>query len=104
MRLNASQIITIENTAKAVLGEAAKVWLYGSRLNDQGAGGDIDLLIESPLRGSLMDRARIKYMIESALQLPVDVMTVQTGQSPSPFEVIARAKAVPLTRAQERAA
>jgi predicted nucleotidyltransferase len=73
MRLTSHQIATIESTAKAVLGEDAKVWLYGSRLNDQSAGGDIDLLVEAQRRGSLMDRARFKYLVESSLQLPVDV-------------------------------
>jgi hypothetical protein len=42
MRLTSAQITTIESTAKALLGEGAKVWLYGSRLDDQAAGGDID--------------------------------------------------------------
>ena len=100
MRLTSAQIATIESTAKALLGEDAKVWLYGSRLDDQAAGGDIDLLIESPHKGSLMARARFKCLIENALHLPVDVMMVQTGQAPSPFEVIARAKAVALTTPQ----
>jgi hypothetical protein len=45
MRLTSAQITTIESTAKALLGEGAKVWLYGSRLDDQAAGGDIDLLL-----------------------------------------------------------
>jgi hypothetical protein len=44
-----------------------------------------------------MDRARFKYQVESTLQLPVDVLMVQTGQNASPFETIARSKAVELT-------
>ena len=104
MRLTSHQIATIESTAKAVLGEGAKVWLYGSRLNDQSAGGDIDLLVESQRKGSLMDRARFKYLVESSLQLPVDVLMVQAGQAPSPFEAIARSKAVALTTARGQAA
>jgi hypothetical protein len=48
-----------------------------------------------------MDRARFKFHVENALQLPVDVLMVQIGQKASPFETIARAKAVSLTMHQE---
>lgn len=97
MRLTPAQIDTIKSTAIAVLGEGVQVWLYGSRLDEQRRGGDVDLLIESARKASVMDRARFKYQVETALQLPFDVMIVQTGQTASPFETIARAKAVALT-------
>jgi predicted nucleotidyltransferase len=97
MRLTPAQIDTINSTATAVLGQGVQVWLYGSRLDDQRRGGDVDLLIESARQTTVMDRARFKYQVESALQLPVDVLMVQTGQSASPFETIARSKAVALT-------
>jgi hypothetical protein len=51
-----------------------------------------------------MDRARFKYLVESSLQLPVDMLMVQAGQAPNPFEAIARSKAVALTTAQGQAA
>lgn len=97
MRLTPAQIDTIKCTATSVLGEGVQVWLYGSRLDDQRRGGDVDLLIESARQANVMDRARFKYLVESALQLPVDVLMVQTGQFASPFETIARSKAVSLT-------
>jgi hypothetical protein len=43
MRLTPTQIDTIKSTAQAVLGEGAQVWLYGSRLDDQRKGGDLDI-------------------------------------------------------------
>ena len=97
MRLTPAQIATIQSTAQAVLGGDAQVWLYGSRLNDQRKGGDIDLLIESSQKVSIMNRAKIKYQVETALQLPVDILMVQTGQAASPFETIARKRAMSLT-------
>ena len=48
-----------------------------------------------------MDRALIKYRLETALALPVDVMAVAIeGTTPSAFESIARKKAVLLTTAK----
>ena len=96
MRLSPTQIDCIVSTAQSVLGPKAMVWLYGSRLDDQRKGGDVDLLIESTQKPTWMDRALIKYRVESSLQLPVDVLAVQHGQPASPFETIARAHAVPL--------
>jgi uncharacterized protein len=97
MRLTPAQIDTIKSTAQAVLGEGAQVWLYGSRLDDQRKGGDIDLLIETSKKASVMTRAKIKYQVEAALQLPVDILMVQTGHTVSPFAAIARKRAVSLT-------
>ncbi len=49
MRLTPTQIDTINSTAQAVLGQGARVTLFGSRVDDQARGGDVDLMIEVPL-------------------------------------------------------
>jgi len=100
MRLTPTQIDTINSTAQAVLGERARVWLYGSRLDDDLRGGDNDLLIESVPKASVMDKARIKYQLETALALPVDVLAAAIGGESSTFEAIVRKKAVLLTTAK----
>ena len=46
MRLTPTQIDTIHSTTQAVLGEGAKLTLFGSRVDDQARGGDVDLMIE----------------------------------------------------------
>ncbi len=49
MRLTSRQSqIICENAAK-YFGPNAHIWLFGSRMDDQAKGGDIDLYIESPL-------------------------------------------------------
>ncbi len=48
MRLNNSQIHAIKQTAQLLLGDDARVTLFGSRTNDALRGGDIDLLFETP--------------------------------------------------------
>ena len=46
MRLTPAQIDTIKSTAQAVLGEGAQVTLFGSRVDDDKKGGDVDLMVE----------------------------------------------------------
>jgi predicted nucleotidyltransferase len=47
MRLTPDQIAAIKQTAHAVLGDGARVILFGSRVDDTKKGGDIDLLFET---------------------------------------------------------
>lgn len=46
MRLNDSQIAAIRRVVAEQAGEEAQVRLFGSRLNDQAKGGDVDLLVQ----------------------------------------------------------
>lgn len=55
MRLSQDQVQAIKFTAQTVLGNDARVTLFGSRTDDHRRGGDIDLLFETPHR--LHDRA-----------------------------------------------
>ena len=47
MRLNNDQVQAIKQAAQRVLGDDARVTLFGSRTNDALRGGDIDLLFET---------------------------------------------------------
>lgn len=47
MRLSAAQQQLIKNTVDRVLQTASQVWLFGSRVDDNLRGGDIDLFIET---------------------------------------------------------
>lgn len=48
MRLTPDQVQAIKFAAQTVLGDDARVTLFGSRTDDQRRGGDIDLLFETP--------------------------------------------------------
>ena len=90
MRLTKEQIHTINQTVSRLAGAKALVHLFGSRLNDQAKGGDIDLLIESDLALSLMQRAKIKMELESQLGLPVDIVSKVRGNVATAFQIIAQ--------------
>jgi predicted nucleotidyltransferase len=47
MRLTNQQRTIIRKTAAETFGAEANVWLFGSRVDDNKRGGDIDLLIET---------------------------------------------------------
>ncbi len=48
MRLAQDQVQAIKSVARRVLGDDARVILFGSRTDDRQRGGDIDLLFETP--------------------------------------------------------
>jgi len=93
MRLKKEQVNTIVKICRTIAGENSTVWLYGSRLDDNRHGGDIDVLIESPLPVTLMQRARIKLILEQQLNLPVDVLVNHPKREENAFISMIRPKA-----------
>ena len=96
MRLTPDQCHLILTTVRRHVPGSHRVLLYGSRLDDQVRGGDVDLLIESDTVVPILQRARIKNELEDRLHLPIDLIALQPGQATSPFQTIALAQAVPL--------
>ena len=47
MRLTENQRQSIKSAVTSVIGEESRIWLFGSRVDDNKRGGDIDLLIET---------------------------------------------------------
>lgn len=94
MRLKTEQIINIIEIVQAITHHPFQIRLFGSRLDDEAKGGDVDLLIETPHLLGLLQKAQLKNALESRLNLPVDLLIVQTGQKLSPFQQIAFEKSV----------
>lgn len=65
MRITPQQVQITKNTVDRVLGNANKVWLFGSRTNDNQRGGDIDLLIETD--AIIINRAAVLCRLYGAL-------------------------------------
>jgi predicted nucleotidyltransferase len=94
MRLTPAQIDTIQSTVHAVLGEAAQVTLFGSRVNDQQKGGDVDLYVETA-QPDLMKKIRCKVSLQDQLDLPVDLIVKPHGDC-SPIAMIAKQEGIRL--------
>lgn len=95
MRLTARQIDIVRATVQDVA-RGADVWLFGSRLDERRRGGDVDLLVRSKPPLDLLRRARLKYQLEQALGLPVDVTVAGQDAEPGPFARLAMAEGVKL--------
>ncbi len=99
MRLSTTQTRLILHCIHQQFGADASVMLFGSRLDDTARGGDVDLLVESATRATLHQRALVTMRLENALELPVDIVTLQRGTPGSAFARIARSRARPLENA-----
>jgi len=94
MRLTKNQQTKIVSTVRNVAGQSARIFLYGSRLDDLAKGGDVDILVESRPELSLLQRAKIKQVLEQELALPVDVVACEANGINRPFVGVVRQKAI----------
>jgi len=79
MRMPPNYQKTITETAAKVFGESASVWLFGSRLDDNAKGGDVDLLIQldSPTENKAVLGARYNSLLQIKLGLQkFDVLVI----------------------------
>jgi predicted nucleotidyltransferase len=94
MRLTPAQINTIQSTVHAVLGEGAQVTLFGSRVDDEQKGGDVDLYVET-VEPDLMKKIRCKVSLQDQLDMPVDLIVKPYGDQ-SPISLIAKQEGIRL--------
>jgi predicted nucleotidyltransferase len=96
MRLKPEQIQFIKSTIARHFGEDARLWLFGSRVDDAKRGGDVDLYVESDSQTSLFNqRLHCLTALEMGLPYPVDLV-VNDGREDRPIYRIARAQGMPL--------
>jgi len=56
MRLKEEEISVIKNSVKEIFSENSKVFLFGSRVDNQKKGGDIDLYIETEIIDDIIQK------------------------------------------------
>ncbi len=79
MRLNREQLEIIESVASEMIPAGARyqLTLFGSRLNDDARGGDVDIYLEvagiAKQKQQILKR-RMRPRLEEMLNLPVDLI------------------------------
>jgi predicted nucleotidyltransferase len=94
MRLKEEEIQTLKNTLK-LLSEDARLYLFGSRVDDSKKGGDIDLLVISDkLSKKDIRKLRLDFFSKFGEQ-KIDIV-LDDGSFSTPFVKIIFQKAVEL--------
>jgi uncharacterized protein len=94
MRLTDKEAKAISEAVNRRFGPEAKVYLFGSRVDDQKRGGDIDVLVETDLSGQAAVRAKLDAMSDIQLILgdqKID-MVLTSPEERDRREIVRRAK------------
>jgi len=96
MRLQKFEIEAIKSTAQFIFGMQTIVTLFGSRIEDDKKGGDIDLYIEPENRDNLYEK-KIQFLIKLKSIIGFQKIDVVMAQDISRLvEVEAKTKGVQL--------
>ncbi|GAB6064950.1 hypothetical protein JCM9492_00420 [Aquifex pyrophilus] len=63
VRLSEEEIKAIVETAKEIFGENVKVWLFGSRVDLNKRGGDIDIYVETETLEDML-RKKLRFLVK----------------------------------------
>ena len=86
MRLEVDQVSAIKSAVKMVDANA-EIKLFGSRIDDEKRGGDIDLLIDSSIMG-WREVAKLRGLLESNLgEQTIDII-LKSKSDPSFIQMI----------------
>ena len=92
MRLNPETIGPLLDAVRGEFGGNARVWLFGSRVDDSRRGGDIDLYIETDIDKNLVAlRSRLLRQLEDIFgERKIDLSVRPRSRAPHPLHEIAR--------------
>ncbi len=79
MRLSESTCSVIRSTVQEVFGSEATVKLFGSRIDDNARGGDIDLLVELSSATTELEHKTLQLITRLQLRIgdqPIDVLVL----------------------------
>ena len=99
MRLSPEDAGIIRRQVGKVFGHDARVWLFGSRVDDSRRGGDIDLYVEYAPRAE--NEFRRVLELDGALQMQlgeqrIDIVAWAPGKERQAIHDVARETGVPL--------
>lgn len=87
--MNSDQTQKIRKIARQIYGDDVRVVLFGSRVDDQARGGDIDLLIESPDERRMNFKNKIDFLTALKMAIgdqKIDVIYNYEGTNKAPSE------------------
>lgn len=99
MRITPEQIVTIRQGVSQLAGDAARVWLFGSRVRDEARGGDVDLLVELDVAVAEPAQlsARLASLVSRAMYgRKVDVLIKAPNLKLLPIHTVALAEGIRL--------
>lgn len=99
MRLTREQIRAIVAATHDFAGDGAQVRLFGSRVQDDLRGGDIDLLVEcaQPVARPVWLAAQITARLQRVLgDRKIDVLVIDPATALDPVHQVARAEGIVL--------
>lgn len=99
MRLSNSQRAAIREEVQRHFGTGARVLLFGSRVQDDARGGDIDVYVEAELSAeeALSRELRLSAALQRRLgEQRIDLVVHRTGSPLRPIDHEAQATGVPL--------
>ncbi|MBM3197757.1 MAG: nucleotidyltransferase domain-containing protein [Chlamydiae bacterium] len=92
MRLTQKQIDSLLQATRLYFGNTAKIWLFGSRVDDSKTGGDIDLYIETDKEtGIIVAKLQMLTTIETVFgDQKIDILVRRRSHPCSPIQEIAK--------------
>ncbi len=81
MRLNQFEIDSIKQITRRVFGDNSKVFLFGSRVDDNLRGGDIDLYIQSASRDDMYSK-QVRFTNDLKITIGDQKIDVILGRDP----------------------
>ncbi|MGH8583380.1 MAG: nucleotidyltransferase domain-containing protein [Gammaproteobacteria bacterium] len=99
MRLTDTQVRIIKTRAAECFGPNAHVWLFGSRVDDDARGGDIDLYVElsEPINDAAWRAPRFNGALQQAFGAQrIDIVTRGPGEPLKPIHETAKRTGVAL--------
>lgn len=82
MRLSPQTQKIIRDTVREIFGNDARVKLFGSIVDDEARGGDIDLLVELPAIATESERKIVQLVSRLQLRIgdqPIDVLVLDSA-------------------------
>ncbi len=83
MRLSQKEQREIKKILEEIFGGDIEIYIFGSRLDENRRGGDIDIFLQTtkPIVNKRAKRAKAKLLLEESLLKPVDIIIEEDANS-----------------------